>query len=65
MTIMKITTDQIEFLNKKGRKIISIVNETGGIQIVGLENIEKLRNFLNELKETNYNLRNPFLHKNI
>jgi len=43
MTIMKITTEQIEFFNKNGRKTISIVNETGSIQIVGLVNIERFR----------------------
>jgi len=59
---MDVTNDQIEFLNKNGRKIISVANETGSIQIIGLENIEKIQNFLNELKETNYNMRDPFIH---
>lgn len=65
MTIMEITTDQIGFSNKNGKKIISIVNETGSIQIVGLQNIEKLRNFLNQLEEANYNMRDPFLQKEV
>lgn len=65
MTIMDVTTDKIEFLNKNGRKIISVANETGSIQIIGLENIEIIRKFLNELKETNYNMRDPFIHKKI
>ncbi|BBI33932.1 hypothetical protein [Cohnella abietis] len=65
MTIMETTNDQIELLNKNGRKIISVTNETGGIQIVGLDNIEKLRIFLNDLKEANYNMRDPFLNKKI
>lgn len=62
---MEPTTDQIELSNKNGRKIISISNELGSTQIVGLDNIERLRNFLNELHESNYNMRDPFLHKKI
>lgn len=65
MAIMDITTDHIEYLNKNGRKIISVVNETGSIQIVGLQNIERLRSFLNELEKTNYNMRDPFLQTKI
>ncbi|OAB33074.1 hypothetical protein PMSM_16070 [Paenibacillus macquariensis subsp. macquariensis] len=49
------------FLDKNGINIISVANETGSIQIIGLENIEKIRNFLNELKEMNYNMRDPFI----
>lgn len=63
MTILKPTTDQIELSNKGARKIISIRNEVGSIQIVGLDNIERLRNFLNKLHESNYNIRDPFLRK--
>lgn len=65
MTIKEITNEKIEFFNKNGRKNISIANETGSIQIVRLENIERLRNFLNELEETKYNMRDPFLQKKI
>ncbi|MNI00316.1 hypothetical protein D3C73_531120 [compost metagenome] len=65
MTIMDTTTDQIEFLNKNGRKVISVVNETGSVQIIGMQNIERLRKYLNELKDANYNMRDPFLHKEI
>ncbi|WP_169810313.1 hypothetical protein [Paenibacillus macquariensis] len=48
-------------MDKNGINIISVANETGSIQIIGLENIEKIRNFLNELKEMNYNMRDPFI----
>lgn len=65
MTMMEPTTDQIELFNKDGRKIISINNKSGSIQIVGLDSIERLRNFLNELQLANYNMRDPFLNKKI
>ncbi|MFB6367763.1 hypothetical protein ACFCP7_27770 [Paenibacillus elgii] len=65
MTIMEPTSDQIELSNKSGRKTISIQNETGSIQIIGLDNIERLRTFLNEWHEANYNMRAPFLRKKI
>ncbi|REE81568.1 hypothetical protein A8990_11894 [Paenibacillus taihuensis] len=65
MTIMQSTIDQVELLNLGGRKTITIQNATGSIQIVGLDNIERLREFLNELHSANYNMRDPFLNKKI